>query len=107
MQVLRRRVTPPVDTPPAHHTGTATSSTHGTLEQPKQSRPLSFTLQAEEELARDLDILREVLAEQQRTLESLQGQDTPSQVVEVRKAIQAQACELELLRSHETSVALR
>lgn len=110
LEALRRHVTPPVDTPPAHCNGTAMSSTNGTLEpleQPKQLPSLCFTLQAEEELARDLDSLREALATQQSTLESIQDQDTPSQVEEVRKAIEAQARELEMLRSHETGVALR
>lgn len=107
MQVLRRRVTPPVETPPEHPTGTATSSTHSNLEQQKQLRALSLTLRAEEELARDLDGLREALATQQRTLESLQEQDAPSQVAEVRKAIEVQAREIELFRSNETGIALR
>jgi len=107
MQALRRRVTPPVDASPAHPTGTATSSTHNTLEQPKPLWGLSFTLRAEEKLAQDLNGLHEAVATQQHTLESLQQQDAPSQVAEVRKAIEVQACELDLLRSQETGVLLR
>jgi len=107
MQALRRHVTPPVDAHPAPLNASATNSTHDSLEQPKQLRQFTLTLQAEEELVRDLDSLRQTLATQQRRLESLQEQDTSSQVAEVRKAIEAQACELELLRSQETGIALR
>lgn len=109
MQALRRQVTPPVDAQPALLAlpMAATNSTHGSLEQPKQLRQFTLNLQAEEELAQDLDSFRQTLATQQRRLESLQEQDTSAQVAEVRKAIEAQACELELLRSQETGIALR
>jgi len=107
MQALKRHVTPPVDARPALLTGTATNSTHDSLEQPKQLQQFTLNLQAEEELAQDLDSLRQTLATQQRRLESLQEQDTSAEVAEVRKAIEAQACELELLRSKETGIALR